>query len=172
MIKIFFAAIALMGMAQMASADTCTTSSRGYSFRESSQDRYSAQDRVIRSCQNNRYTIAEECNRNVRCDNYTQPGYGGRVSASYQYCQTPQQCTYNINWSSGNRGSNTIVTVEVVGQPGQKLFACSGSSGQQNADWIVKGTRYLFRMYESSDCYSQVWNWMAPSAVLDMTGPR
>ena len=174
MIKMFFATIALMGMAQVASAATCTTSSRGYNFSESSNDRYTAQDRVIQSCQNNRYTDANDCNRNVRCSVASYPPIGrGQISAQQQYCQSSQLCTFNISWSAGNRGSSTVVTVEPVNQGGgQKLFACGGSSGQQGADWISKGQRYIFRMYESSDCYAQVWNWMAPSAKVDFTGPR
>lgn len=176
MTKVFFATIAFLGMAQIASAATCTTSSRGYSFRESSQDTYTAQDRVIRACETSRYTSSDECRRNVRCDgdNQTPPNQGrGNISARNQFCQSNSTlCTYSLNWNAGNRGSSTIVTVELVGETPQKLFGCSGSSGQANADWIQKGKHYVFRMYESSDCYAQVWNWMAPAAVTDFVGSQ
>lgn len=100
-----------------------------------------------------------------------QPG-NGSLQAYFQYCQNYQLCTYNISWFS-SYSQNTIVTVQVPEETNtQTLFACGAQSGQQIANWIKPGKRYIFRMFNSNDCYSQVWNWQPTSAVLDFVGGR
>lgn len=82
----------------------------------------------------------------------------GSIQAYQSYCGK-DLCTYDLDWSV--RGSSAVVVLEVRGGPESgvvKLFGCSGTSGQQRADWIRRdGAQYIFHLYDSNRCTVDVF---------------
>lgn len=93
----------------------------------------------------------------------------GRISDYRSYCGQ-DLCTYELNWNV--RSKNSTVVLEVRGGPEDgtvKLFACSGKSGQQHADWIRRdGAQYIFHLYDTNKCNVNVFyrDWAVDSTVI------
>jgi hypothetical protein len=83
---------------------------------------------------------------------------GGHIQAYNTYCGQ-DLCSYDLNWNV--RGQNATIVLEVRGGPEDgtvKLFGCSGSSGQQRADWIRRdGAEYIFHLFDTKRCTVDVF---------------
>lgn len=93
----------------------------------------------------------------------------GNISAYRSYCHT-DLCDYQLNWNV--YGQNATVVLEVRGGPEHgtvKLFACSGSHGNQGANWIRRdGAQYIFHLYDTQTCSRDVFyrEYAASSVVI------
>lgn len=84
----------------------------------------------------------------------------GRIDAQRRVCQS-DMCEYELSWRV--RGSSSVVTLVDTETGREKLFACSGQTGRQNANWIRRnGTRYQFKLYDSNNCTANVGQYVRP----------
>ena len=78
-----------------------------------------------------------------------------RASISYRISQCySDMCTAELDWRTSY--GNAVVTVEIPGETQEKLYACTERYGYGSAPWIAKNKQYVFRVYESNRCTSDV----------------
>lgn len=90
--RLFLALIAVIGISsfeEVAHADTCETSSRGYSFQESSWSSSDARNAVLNRCYAHPYTNNDECRYNVSCSS---DSGGGSCSGPGGACHSVRDC--------------------------------------------------------------------------------
>lgn len=92
------------------------------------------------------------------------------ISASPQnvYVRPNQLGRTYLNWNVSYPGWGAVVTVESKKERIEKVFACHIGSAQ--APWIQANDDYIFRVYNTGDCFQGVQYYNRPVARIVVRG--